>query len=89
MSSKAKVLPPFYCEESFVDVILPADKIKADESNEWLIIGSPGVDGIEFRVKQTDDTAVFVYYPYEDENIKVADTPEELIEIWKAGRLKL
>lgn len=83
-----KKFPEYYCEESFVNVIMPIQKIKTDESKEWLIIGWPGVDGIEFRVKNVvSDNAVYAYYPIEDEHIKIAESAEELIEKWKTGEL--
>lgn len=82
-------IPAFFCEESYVDVILASDKFKVDDTNEYLIIGFPGADGIEFRIKKNGDMTVFAYYPYENIHIKVADTPQELIRKWKEGSLKV
>lgn len=83
-----KSFPEYFCEESFVNVILPFDEIKTDESKKWLIIGWPGVDGVEFRVKkEAEDKAVYAYYSVEDEHIKIAESPVELIERWKNGGL--
>ena len=85
-----KPFPPYYCKESFVDVVLPVDEIKTDESNKWLIIGYPGVDGIEFRIKKDEqENIVYVFYPIDNEHIKIADSPEELIRKWKEGKLVL
>lgn len=80
----------YYCEESFIYVVLPGDDIKKDKSRDWLIIGSPGVDGIEFRVKsdESEDT-VFAFYPFDIEYIKIADSAEHLVLKWKAGEIVL
>ncbi|MDO1451968.1 hypothetical protein Q0590_37210 [Rhodocytophaga aerolata] len=85
-----KQFPAYYCQEAFIDVVLPADEIKIDESNQWLIIGYPGVDGIEFRVyKHKRDAAVYAYYPIDDEHIWIANSAEDLISKWKEGKIVL
>ncbi len=82
--------PAYYCEESLLDVILPASVIAADTSKQWLIIGYSGVDGVEFRVKNDEtDTAVYAYYPIDNEHIWVADSAEDLIEKWKEGKIRV
>jgi hypothetical protein len=91
MNGKTKnEFTPYFCRDNNVDVILPPDKIKEDETKEWLVIGWPGVDGIQFRVKSIDnDQSIFAFYPMEQEYIKVADSDNDLIEKWKSGKLKL
>jgi hypothetical protein len=85
-----KKFPAYYCKESFIDVVLPADEIKIDDSKRWLIIGRPGVDGIEFRVKKHEaDAAVYAYYPIDNEHVWIANSAEDLIEKWKAGAIIL
>jgi|GEM_PF-6229919 len=85
-----KQFTPYFCEDNLVDIILPADKIEEDQTKEWLIIGWPGVDGIQFRVKSKDpDQAVFAFYPIEQVHIKIADSDKDLIEKWKSGQITL
>ncbi len=85
-----KQFPAYYCEESCVDVVLPATEIKTDDSTQWLIIGYPGVDGIEFRVSKYEaDTTVYAYYPIDDTHIRIADSAHHLIEGWKQGKIKV
>ena len=48
-----KEFTPYFCEDNIVDVILPADRIKEDETKEWFIIGWPGVDGGDTETKET------------------------------------
>ena len=82
--------PVHYCEASLVDVVLPISKIKTDEFDCWYIIGYPGVDGIEFRVKKNvQKNTVYVYYPIDDKRVKIADLVEELIKKWKDGNIVL
>lgn len=85
-----KTFSKYYCEESFIYVVLLEDEIKMDKSKDWLIIGFPGVDGIEFRVKsdQSQDT-VFAFYPFDNEHMKIADSAEHLVLKWKAGVIVL
>ena len=85
-----KEFTPYFCQENIVDIILPANRIEEDGTREWLIIGWPGVDGIQFRVKSNNtDQSVFAYYPIECEYIKVANSDIDLIEKWKSGQLEL
>ena len=85
-----KSFPAYYCEASLVDVVLPISKIKTDEFNRWYIIGYPGVDGIEFRVKENvQENIVYAYYPIDDEHVKIAGSVEQLIEKWKDGNIVL
>ena len=83
--------PAYYCEESFTDVVLPVNNIKLNESREWLTIGSPGVDGIEFRMKANEiqEDTVYAFYPIDNEYVKIADSPEDLVRRWKEGKLIL
>ena len=82
--------PAYYCEELFIDVVLPSNEIKMDDSMKWLIIGSPGVDGIQFKVRKCEaDTAVYAYYPVDDTHILIADSAHHLIERWKQGKIKV
>jgi hypothetical protein len=85
-----KEFTPYFCEDNIVDIILPADRIEEDETKEWLIIGWPGVDGIQFRVKSKDaDQTVYAFYPIEQEYIKIADSDKDLIEKWKSEQVIL
>lgn len=85
-----KIFSEYYCKDSFIDVVLPTDLITLDESKDWLIIGHPGVDGIEFRVKaDLSDNTVYAFYPMDNEYIKVADSVDHLILKWKAREISV
>ena len=85
-----KEFTPYFCDDSIVDVVLPADRIELDETKEWLIIGWPGFDGIQFRVKlKGADQTVYTFYPIEQEYIKIADSDKDLIEKWKSGQVSV
>lgn len=79
---------PYYCEKSQIDVILPPEKIAMDSTKQWLIIGYPGVDGIEFRINRNQkDSKIFAFYPIEETYIEVANSDKELIDKWKTGKI--
>lgn len=85
-----KLFLEYYCKDSLIYVVLPADSIILDESKDWLIIGHPGVDGIQFRVKSDQlDNAVYAFYPIDNEYVKVADSVAHLILKWKAGEISV
>ena len=68
----------------------PDLKLKENETKEWLIIGWPGVDGIEFRVKSDScDQSIFAFYPTTKDYVKVADSDTDLIEKWRSGKFTL
>jgi hypothetical protein len=81
---------PYFCEQSIVDIVLPADRIEEDETKEWLIIGWPGVDGIQFRVKSKNaDQSIYAFYPIQQAYVKIADSDKDLIDKWKSGEIIL
>ncbi|MCD6065325.1 MAG: hypothetical protein K0S33_151 [Bacteroidetes bacterium] len=85
-----KIIEPYYCEDAQIDVILPADRFYTDPSGDYLVIGYPGVDGIEFRLKtNVNDMTVYAFYPIGQEHIEIAQTPAELVRKWKEGILVL
>ena len=83
-------MTPYYCPDSYVNVVLPIDEWAKDETGDWLIIGHPGVDGIEFRVKSDRlSDVVFAYYPIEGVLVKIAESSDDLIAKWKANAIVL
>ncbi len=80
----------YYCEDSFIDVVLPLDEWRLDETQEWINIGGPGVDGIEFRIKSDNlSETVYAFYPIENEHIIIADSIDDLILKWKENSIRL
>jgi hypothetical protein len=81
-------IEPFYCNECHIDVILPQEWIKPDNSGYWLIIGFPGIDGLEFRMKNnSEEKTVYAFLPNENRHRTVASSPEELVKKWKENAL--
>ena len=78
-------IEPYFCERNQIYVISKPEDMYKDETQNWIVIGRPGVDGIEFRIKNNFDInrTIYVYYPFDDEHIEVAGSPEELITKWK------
>lgn len=85
-----KQLTPYHCPDTSVDVVLPDERIVLDETMNWYVIGFPGVDGIEFRMRVNETgSEVFAFYPLELRYVKVADSPEDLIIKWKHDKVML
>lgn len=85
-----KQLTPYYCPETSVDVVLPNDRIVLDKTMDWYVIGFSGVDGIEFRMRAKETgSEVFAFYPIESRYVKVADSPDDLISMWKLDKIML
>lgn len=85
-----KSFNPTSFHTTFTNVILPPDRITADETNQWLILGFAGVDGIEFRTP-IDEASwdIFAYYPIEIDHLKIADSAEDLVMKWKNNQIIL
>ena len=97
----AKEFSRFNCEEYFRDFqagrydavaqiwfILPADQLRVDDERDALIVGRPGVDGIEFCYR-AGQPGVWAFYPILSEWVAVAPTLKDLEEQWNDGSLML
>jgi uncharacterized protein (DUF433 family) len=83
-------IEPYYCNNSEIEVIYDFSEMGFDESRSYIIIGSPGMDGIQFRIKHNSSSkVVFAYYPIKDENIEIAESPKDLVEKWKMNKIIL
>ena len=86
----AKKFTPYYCNEALVDVVLSSERIVTDETGEWLVIGYPGVDGIEFRTRVNEtESYIYAFYPIEKRYTKIADSADDLLAKWKANKIFL
>lgn len=78
-------IQPYYCEESYCDVVIPVLDIRPDTTENWLVIGRPGVDGIEFRIKNNSPIlTVYAYHPIGNKHTEIAESPNELVRRWKS-----
>lgn len=85
-----KIDTGYFCEKNIVQVVLPETERYIDETQTWKIIGWAGVDGIQFRQKlDTEDEAIFAYYPIETEYIQKADSIQDLIQKWLADEISV
>jgi hypothetical protein len=78
--------PPEGCYSSTEQywTIRPRAEYKYDAQRDWLCIGSPGVDGIEFGLLR-GRSGVFAYYPTEDRYVLKAASATELFSGWVSG----
>jgi len=77
----------YYCERSFVWVVLPENDRTKSTWNENLVVGHPGFDGVEFQVDE-DSAGILAFYPNTDEIGWVAESLEDLVERWKSDRIR-
>lgn len=78
----------YWDEASQLLVVLPASDLEVRSAIDFLVVGRPGVDGIEFGYRRAT-AGVWAYYPIGREFVQVADTTRDLVERWKAGRIIL
>lgn len=78
----------FYSESEYYWTIRQETEWEYDPNREWLCLGGPGVDGIEFGIRR-GFAGVFAYYPIEDRYELKAESVPDLIEGWCEGRIKV
>lgn len=73
-------------EPSQLWVIVAADQIVERSELEFLVIGRPGCDGIEFGYRMGRD-GLWAYYPIDREFTLVAPSISALVDGWLAGSI--
>jgi hypothetical protein len=76
----------FYSQAEQYWIIRPQSEWEHDPARQWLCIGGPGVDRIEFGLRQ-GQVAVYAYYPIDDEFIEKAASVPSLIQGWFDGSI--
>jgi len=76
----------FYSENEKYWTIRTRCEWKHDPDREWICLGGPGVDGIEFGVRK-GRVGVFAYYALDAEFIVKAESVPELIHGWTNGSI--
>lgn len=64
----------------------PAERVYEDPVRELLVIGRPGVDGIEWGYRRNCE-GLWAHYPIENEFRAVADSVSDLREGYGSGRI--
>jgi hypothetical protein len=67
-------------------LILPSAEVFERSGEKFLVIGRPGVDGIEFGYRRELD-GVWAYYPFTREFLKLAPNVKSLVEGWNGGTI--
>ncbi len=76
----------FYSASDEYWIIRPNHEWEHDSNREWLCVGGPGVDGIEFGYLK-GKSGIYAYYPIVDEYSFLADSADELIKGWIESRI--
>lgn len=69
-------------------IVDSADRVTEDPEREFLIIGRPGVDGIEFGYRRGKD-GIWAHYPIENAFRFVAPSVSALVEGWHSHSIRL
>ena len=66
--------------------IEPADRVLEDARRDFLIIGRPGVDGIQWGYRRGEQ-GLWAHYPIDDEFVLLARSASELRDGYASGRI--
>ena len=77
-----------WSESEQLHLIVAAGEIAELRDLEFLVVGRPGVDGIEFGYRKNHD-GIWAYYPISREFSQVASSVSGLVEGWFAGSIKV
>ena len=66
--------------------IEPADRVSEDPWRGFLVIGRPGVDGIEWGYRM-GKPGIWAHYPVEDEFRLLAESASDLRDGYSSGRI--
>jgi hypothetical protein len=75
-------------ETEQLDLIVAADRVAEHLGLSFLVIGRPGVDGIEFGYRKGHD-GIWAYYPISREFSLVAPSVAELVDGWLSGAIRV
>ena len=67
-------------------LIISADEVVERPERGFLVVGRPGVDGIEFGYRRGHN-GIWAYYPIDDDFRYVAPTVSTLVEGWLGGSI--
>lgn len=66
--------------------VWPADRVYEAADHPFLVIGGPGVDGIDWGYRAAL-SGLWAYYPIGREYVWLAPTAEALVEGWRSGNI--
>ena len=69
-------------------LIEPANRVYEDAERQFLIVGGPGWDGMEWGYCR-GKSGLWVWYPIDDEFRYLAPTTEALLDGWLSGAIEL
>jgi hypothetical protein len=84
--ASARFTDGVFDEEAQIDLVYPAHELRKDKEHEFLAIGRPGVDGIEF-VFRAGHEGVWAFYPIGREFVRVAPSISSLLSGWDDGSI--
>lgn len=77
-----------WCATSLVWLILPFERVEERADIAFLVVGRPGVDGIEFGYRK-DDKGLWAFHPLDTRFQYLAADAGALVSGWLAGDLRV
>src|SRR5262245_24183084 len=77
-----------WSESEHLWLIFSVDRVFERSEREFLVIGRPGVDGIEFGYRRGHD-GIWAHYPIEGEFRLIAPRVSALVEGWLGGSIRV
>ncbi len=76
----------YYDESAHLTTFLPTDQLSERTEREFLVVGRPGVDGIEWGYRR-GHSGLWAYYPITCEFEYLAPTVTALFDGWYSGQI--
>jgi hypothetical protein len=76
----------YWVEPAQLKLVVPVAEHELSSDQDFLVIGRPGVDGIEFGYRR-GQRGIWAYYPIERRYVAIAETTADLIDGYTSGRI--
>jgi len=72
----------YFCKDAQIWVVLPLRERVKSKWNNNIVVGYPGVDGIEFQIHPLE-LRIIAFYPITKEMVNIAENLLELVTKWQ------
>lgn len=83
---ESRFIHGFYDEQAHLTIILPVDQLSERSDLHFLVVGRPGVDGIEWGYRH-GHSGLWAYYPISRKFEFLAPTVTALFDGWYSGQI--
>ena len=83
-----RYLRGIWSESEQLEFIVSAEKVLEHPEIQFLVVGRPGVDGIEFGYRKGQH-GIWAFYPISREFSLVAPNLDALLDGWRSGSIRI